>query len=129
MGLNQCCKRWQVNRYFMGFTPLAGMMGNPYRRYGPFCFSYLIANDASLKDAQDVVNMMNKESGLLGVSGLSSDMREIITARDAGDADAALAFEMYVDRIQKFIGQYLAVLNAACLIVFTTVSETQPHST
>ena len=98
----------------MGFTPLAGiMMGTRTGDMDPSVFPYLIANDASLKDAQDVVNMMNKESGLFGVSGLSSDMREIITARDAGDADAALAFEMYVDRIQKFIGQYLAVLNGA----------------
>ncbi|MDC9259397.1 acetate kinase, partial [Clostridioides difficile] len=104
----------------MGFTPLAGiMMGTRTGDMDPSVFPYLIANDASLKDAQDVVNMMNKESGLLGVSGLSSDMREIITARDAGDADAALAFEMYVDRIQKFIGQYLAVLNGADAIVFT----------
>lgn len=104
----------------MGFTPLAGiMMGTRTGDMDPSVFPYLIANDDSLKDAQDVVNMMNKESGLFGVSGLSSDMREIITARDAGDTDAALAFEMYVDRIQKFIGQYLAVLNGADAIVFT----------
>ncbi|MCE2141876.1 acetate kinase, partial [Streptococcus thermophilus] len=76
----------------------------------PSVFPYLIENDSELKDAQDVVDMMNKESGLYGVSGISSDMRDIIAAKDT-DADAKLAFEMYVDRIQKFIGQYLAVLN------------------
>jgi len=62
--------------------------------------------------------MMNKESGLYGVSGISSDMRDIIAAKDT-DTDAKLAFEMYVDRIQKFIGQYLAVLNGADALVFT----------
>lgn len=104
----------------MGFTPLAGiMMGTRSGEMDPSVFPYLIANDEKLNDAQAVVDMMNKESGLLGVSGISSDMREIIEARDAGNPDAVLAFEMYVDRIQKYIGQYLAVLNGADAIVFT----------
>ncbi|QDK69952.1 acetate kinase [Lactococcus protaetiae] len=103
----------------MGFTPLAGvMMGTRTGEMDPSVFPYLIANDSELKDAQDVVDMMNKKSGLLGVSGISSDMREIIDAKDT-NADAKLAFEMYVDRIQKFIGQYLAVLNGADALVFT----------
>lgn len=103
----------------MGFTPLAGvMMGTRTGEMDPSVFPYLIANDPELKDAQAVVDMMNKQSGLLGVSGISSDMREIIDAKDT-NADAKLAFEMYVDRIQKFIGQYLAVLNGADALVFT----------
>ena len=103
----------------MGFTPLAGvMMGTRTGEMDPSVFPYLIENDSELKDAQDVVDMMNKESGLYGVSGISSDMRDIIAAKDT-DADAKLAFEMYVDRIQKFIGQYLAVLNGADALVFT----------
>lgn len=103
----------------MGFTPLAGvMMGTRTGEMDPSVFPYLIENDSELKDAQDVVDMMNKESGLYGVSGISSDMRDIIAAKDT-DTDAKLAFEMYVDRIQKFIGQYLAVLNGADALVFT----------
>lgn len=103
----------------MGFTPLAGvMMGTRTGEMDPSVFPYLIENDSELKDAQGVVDMMNKESGLYGVSGISSDMRDIIAAKDT-DADAKLAFEMYVDRIQKFIGQYLAVLNGADALVFT----------
>ena len=103
----------------MGFTPLAGvMMGTRTGEMDPSVFPYLIENDSELKDAQAVVDMMNKESGLYGVSGISSDMRDIIAAKDT-DADAKLAFEMYVDRIQKFIGQYLAVLNGADALVFT----------
>lgn len=103
----------------MGFTPLAGvMMGTRTGEMDPSVFPYLIENDSELKDAQGVVDMMNKESGLYGVSGISSDMRDIIAAKDT-DNDAKLAFEMYVDRIQKFIGQYLAVLNGADALVFT----------
>jgi acetate kinase len=103
----------------MGFTPLAGiMMGTRTGEMDPSVFPYLIANDPELKDAQAVVDMMNKQSGLLGVSGISSDMREIIEAK-AENADAQLAFEMYTDRIKKFIGQYLAVMNGADAIVFT----------
>lgn len=93
-------------------------MGTRTGEMDPSVFPYLIENDSELKDAQDVVDMMNKESGLYGVSGISSDMRDIIAAKDT-DADAKLAFEMYVDRIQKFIGQYLAVLNGADALVFT----------
>ena len=52
-------------------------------------------------------------------SGKSSDMRDVIAAMEAGDHDATLAYEMYVDRIQKHIGQYLAVLNGADAIIFT----------
>ncbi|WP_313308761.1 acetate kinase [Lactococcus taiwanensis] len=103
----------------MGFTPLAGvMMGTRTGEMDPSVFPYLIENDSELKNAQDVVDMMNKKSGLFGVSGISSDMRDIIGAKDK-NPDAQLAFEMYVDRIQKYIGQYLAVLNGADALVFT----------
>ncbi|PGE28410.1 acetate kinase, partial [Bacillus cereus] len=67
----------------MGFTPLAGvMMGTRTGEMDPSVFPYLIENDSELKDAQGVVDMMNKESGLYGVSGISSDMRDIIAAKD-----------------------------------------------
>lgn len=103
----------------MGFTPLAGvMMGTRTGEMDPSVFPYLIENDSELKNAQDVVDMMNKKSGLFGVSGISSDMRDIIAAKDE-NPDVQLAFEMYVDRIQKYIGQYLAVLNGADALVFT----------
>ena len=68
---------------------------------------------------EDISRILNRESGLLGVSGKSSDMRDVIAAMEAGNHDATLAFEMYVDRIQKHIGQYLAVLNGADAIIFT----------
>lgn len=104
----------------MGFTPLGGiMMGTRSGDLDPSVFPYLMTHDPALKTAQDVVDMMNKQSGLTGISELSSDMRDIRDARKEGNPKAMLAFDMYCDRIQKYIGQYLAVLNGADAIVFT----------
>lgn len=104
----------------MGFTPLAGtMMGTRSGDVDPAIIPYLVEHDPELKDAAAVVNMLNKESGLAGVSGFSSDMRDIETAMEKGDKNAILAYKIFVDRIKKFIGQYFAVLNGADAIVFT----------
>ncbi|HEM4276208.1 TPA: acetate kinase [Streptococcus suis] len=104
----------------MGFTPLAGpMMGTRSGDIDPAIIPYLISNVDELKDAADVVNMLNKQSGLFGVSGFSSDMRDIESGIQAHNPDAVLAYNIFVDRIKKFIGQYLAVLNGADAIVFT----------
>ena len=104
----------------MGFTPLGGiMMGTRSGELDPSVFPYLMANDPTLKTAQDVVDMMNQKSGLTGISEISSDMRDIRDGRANGNKKAILAFEMYCDRIKKYIGQYLAVMNGADAIVFT----------
>lgn len=104
----------------MGFTPLAGpMMGTRSGDIDPAIIPYLVNEVPELKDAAAVVNMLNKESGLAGVSALSNDMRDIEKAKEKGDEKATLAYEMFVDRIKKFIGQYLAVLNGADALVFT----------
>ncbi len=104
----------------MGFTPLAGpMMGTRSGDIDPAIIPYLIENVPELKDAADVVNMLNKQSGLLGVSGFSSDMRDIETGLQEKNPDAVLAYNIFIDRIKKFIGQYMAVLNGADAIVFT----------
>ncbi|EHJ55640.1 acetate kinase [Streptococcus urinalis FB127-CNA-2] len=104
----------------MGFTPLAGpMMGTRSGDIDPAIIPYLIANDDELNDAADVIDMLNKKSGLGGVSEISSDMRDIEDGLQAKNKDAVLAYNMFIDRIKKFIGQYLAVLNGADAIVFT----------
>jgi len=104
----------------MGFTPLAGpMMGTRSGDIDPAIIPYLIANVEDLKDAADVVNMLNKQSGLFGVSGLSSDMRDIEAGIHSHNPDAVLAYNIFIDRIKKFIGQYFAVLNGADAIIFT----------
>ena len=104
----------------MGFTPLAGpMMGTRSGDIDPAIIPYLIENVPELKDAADVVNMLNKQSGLLGVSGYSSDMRDIESGLEEKNPNAVLAYNIFIDRIKKFIGQYMAVLNGADAIVFT----------
>ena len=103
----------------MGFTPLAGiMMGTRTGEVDASIIPYIMAK-TGITDVAEVIDVFNKKSGLAGISELSSDMRDIINSRDAGDEKAALAFDMFVDRIQKYIGQYLAVLNGADAIVFT----------
>ncbi|MBM7636716.1 acetate kinase [Streptococcus saliviloxodontae] len=104
----------------MGFTPLAGpMMGTRSGDIDPAIIPYLIEHAPEFDDAAAVVNMLNKESGLLGVSGISSDMRDIEDGLQKQNPDAVLAYNVFIDRIKKFIGQYLAVLNGADAIVFT----------
>ncbi|HFI0274257.1 acetate kinase [Streptococcus sp. ZY1909104] len=104
----------------MGFTPLAGpMMGTRSGDIDPAIIPYLIENVDELKDASDVVNVLNKQSGLLGLSGISSDMRDIENGLQEKHPGAVLAYNVFIDRIKKFIGQYMAVLNGADAIVFT----------
>jgi acetate kinase len=66
-----------------------------------------------------VSNMINKKSGVFGISQISSDMRDLETAASAGNKKAQLALKMYAYRAKKFIGYYMAVLNGADLLVFT----------
>ena len=104
----------------MGFTPLGGvMMGTRTGDIDPAIIPYLMQYTEDFNKPEDISRILNRESGLLGVSGKSSDMRDVQAAMEAGDPDATLALEMYVDRIQKHIGQYLAVLNGADAIIFT----------
>ena len=104
----------------MGLTPLGGiMMGTRSGDLDPAIIPFLIDREPELADAEKIRNIFNRESGLLGISEKSSDMRDIIEGRDAGDAKCTLAFDMYVDRVKKYIGQYIAVLNGVDAIVFT----------
>ncbi|WP_373761121.1 acetate kinase [Streptococcus ferus] len=104
----------------MGFTPLAGpMMGTRSGDIDPALIPYLIEKDPDVKDAADLINVLNKQSGLLGVSETSSDMREIQDGKAKGDPKASLAFDMFVNRLQRFIGQYVAELNGLDALVFT----------
>ncbi len=113
----------------MGFTPLAGvMMGTRTGDIDPAIIPYLMQYTEDFNTPEDISRVLNRESGLLGVSAKSSDMRDIEAAVESGDHDATLAYEMYVDRIQKYIGQYLAVLNGADAIIFTAgVGENATH--
>ncbi|MBM7643372.1 acetate kinase [Streptococcus loxodontisalivarius] len=104
----------------MGFTPLAGpMMGTRSGDIDPAIIPYLIEHDPELNDAAAVINVLNKQSGLAGVSAISSDMRDILAGVENGDENAIVAYKMFIDRVQKYIGQYFAVLNGADALVFT----------
>ena len=101
----------------MGITPLDGLvMGTRCGTLDPACVEF-IANTEG-KTVTEVVNMMNKQSGLLGLAG-SSDMRDVTARYDAGDEDAKLAIEMWTYTIQKYIGSYIAAMNGCDAIIFT----------
>ena len=68
---------------------------------------------------REVDSMLNKHSGLLGLSGLSSDMRDIVEAAEKGDERAQKAFDVYVYRIRKYIGAYVAAMDGVDAIIFT----------
>lgn len=102
----------------MGMTPLEGlMMGTRSGDLDPAIVPYTInKEDLTLNE---VNSMLNKHSGLLAISGVSSDMREIVQYMDEGDANARLAFEMYAYRIRKYIGAYTAAMDGLDAVVFT----------
>lgn len=68
----------------------------------------MLESDPSLRNAQDVIDILNKESGVLGVSELSSDMRDLSEAVAKGNPKAILAYEMYVDRLKNLLPNILA---------------------
>ena len=112
----------------MGFTPLGGvMMGTRTGDLDPAIIPYLMEHTEDFNKPEDISRILNRESGLLGVSGSSSDMRDIHTAMHNGDEKAKLAYDIFIDRLQKYIGQYLAVLNGADAIIFTAgLGENSP---
>ncbi|MGI8554431.1 MAG: acetate/propionate family kinase [Dehalococcoidia bacterium] len=101
----------------MGFTPLEGLvMGTRSGDVDPTLIAYL-AGEENVTVAT-VENWLNRGSGLLGVSGSSGDMRELLQAEAAGDANAALAIAMFCYRVRKYIGAYLNVLGGADAVIF-----------
>jgi acetate kinase len=101
----------------MGFSPLSGlMMGTRSGDIDPSVIFHLL--DQPGNTPQQLNNLLNKESGLLGVAG-SNDMRDVRKAEMAGSEDARLALQLYAYRVKKYIGAYAAVLNGIDALVFT----------
>ncbi|KYQ87910.1 MULTISPECIES: acetate/propionate family kinase [unclassified Thermoactinomyces] len=102
----------------MGMTPLEGlMMGTRSGDIDPAIVPFVITKeDLTLAE---VNSMMNKHSGLLGISGISGDMREVTEAMESGNDYARLAIDMYVYKIKKTIGAYIAAMNGVDAILFT----------
>lgn len=102
----------------MGLTPTEGlMMGTRVGDVDPGAIVYMMEREGL--DAAGVSKLINKRSGVAGVSEISSDMRDIEAAINAGDEKAKLALDMYEYRILKYIGAYTAVLGGVDVIVFT----------
>jgi len=102
----------------MGFTPVEGLMMGT--RAGDLDLGALLfiaeKEDLTIKDTNDTIN---KRSGLVGVSGISSDMRDIENAAAEGNERAKIAFEMFAYRVKKYIGAYSAAMGGVDLILFT----------
>lgn len=102
----------------MGLTPTEGlMMGTRCGDVDPGALIFLM--DKHKLSSKDMLNMVNKESGLAGVSGVSSDMREITAAAKQGNEKAILSLEMYEQRITKYVGAFAAEMGGVDIIVFT----------
>jgi acetate kinase len=101
----------------MGFTPLEGLvMGTRSGDLDPAIVTYLAHREGVGPD--EVERWLNERSGLLGLSGLSHDMRELLRAEQHGNPRAALAIRSFCHRVRKYLGAYLAVLGGADAVVF-----------
>jgi acetate kinase len=103
----------------MGLSPLEGLvMGTRGGDIDPAVMEYLHAKEGM--SMTDIDNMLNKQSGLLGISGLTNDMRDLLAeAKEHQDRRATLAINIFAQRVKKYIGAYLAEMNGADAIVFT----------
>ena len=102
----------------MGFTPLAGiMMGTRSGDVDPAIIPYIMEKEGI--NVHQAVDILNKQSGLAGTSGVSSDMRDIEDGVEAGNELAKIAFDLFIKRVTDYIGAYLVTLGGADAIVFT----------
>lgn len=102
----------------MGFTPLEGLiMGTRSGSIDPAIMEF-IANKENLS-IEEVMNILNKKSGVLGLSGVSSDFRDLEKAGEEGNERAKLAIEVFTYRVARYIGSYVAAMNGVDAIAFT----------
>lgn len=112
----------------MGFTPLEGlMMGTRCGDIDPTVVEYLAHKEGATID--EVFSILNKRSGVLGISGLTNDMRDLIEEyQEHNDRRAKLALDMFAYRIRKYIGAYVAILNGCDAICFSAgIGENSPY--
>lgn len=112
----------------MGFTPLAGlMMGTRTGDMDPAIVTYLM-NEKGM-DSKEVDTIMNKKSGVLGISGVSSDFRDVEAAAVQGNKRAQLALDMFYYKTKRYIGSYTAAMGGVDVIVFTAgLGENSPEA-
>lgn len=102
----------------MGFTPLEGLvMGTRCGDIDPAIVFFLM--EKMNLSASDMNNYLNKKSGMLGLSGVSNDLRDVLEAAEAGNEGAKLALDVYISRVKGYLGNYVAQLNGCDCLVFT----------
>lgn len=102
----------------MGFTPLAGVtMGTRSGNIDPALIPYIMEKTG--KTVEEVLDILNKKSGILGVSGFSSDLRDIESEAESDNKRAVLALDVFAQRIHKYIGSYAARMSGVDAIIFT----------
>ncbi|HMS91162.1 MAG TPA: acetate kinase [Candidatus Absconditabacterales bacterium] len=102
----------------MGMTPLEGlMMGTRSGNIDPAIITYLMVHEH--KTAEQIDELLNKRSGLLGISGVSNDMRDIVAGVEQGNPACSLALDMYINALVKYIGAYAGILGGVDVIVLT----------
>ena len=102
----------------MGLTPLEGLvMGTRSGDLDPAILDFIATKEGL--NVSEIVSILNKKSGVLGLSGVSSDFRDLWAAADAGNEDAKVALEVYSYRVAKYIGAYAAAMNGVDAIAFT----------
>lgn len=111
----------------MGLTPLEGLvMGTRCGDLDPAIVWFLM--ERANMNYVDVDNLMNKKSGLLGISGRSNDLRDLFKAKNEGDKRAALAIEIFCYRLRKYIGAYAAAMGGLDILIFTAgIGENSPE--
>ena len=121
-----CSKAGKCVDTSMGLTPLEGLpMGTRCGSTDPGALIYIAEKEGINLDRLSV--MINKESGMLGITGVSPDMRDIRAAAESGNPRAELAIEMFAARIKKFVGAYAALMEGFDMIVFTGgIGENDP---
>lgn len=110
----------------MGFTPLDGLaMGTRSGSIDPAVVKFLIENEKM--STKEIDDYLNKKSGVLGISGVSSDFRDLEDAIEAGNERALLAIKIFCYRVKQYIGSYAAVMNGLDAVVFTAgIGENNP---
>ncbi len=112
----------------MGLTPIEGLMMGTRTGDLDLGVLFYIMNKENL-NSKEAYDLVNKQSGVLGVSGVSNDMREVEEAADNGNERAILALEMYFYRVKKYIGAYAAAMGGVDLLIFTGgIGENGPET-
>ncbi len=102
----------------MGFTPLEGLiMGTRCGDIDPALVGYIMEKEKL--NIEQVNTLMNRKSGLLGMSGISNDMRDLLTFAKEGNKRAKLAIDIFIYKVKKYIGSYIAAMNGADAIILT----------